>query len=51
MMHVEADLLDSVGDVGAAGRRVLEGPSKAPELSWINNSWLGLNGDIGMCVH
>jgi hypothetical protein len=30
-MHVEADLLDDVGDVGAGERQVLEGPGEAPE--------------------
>jgi hypothetical protein len=32
-MHVEADLLDDVGDVRAGEYQVLEGPSEAPEVS------------------
>jgi hypothetical protein len=37
IMHMKANLLDGVGDVGAGERQVLEGPGKAPELSWISN--------------
>jgi hypothetical protein len=33
IMHVEADLLDDVGDVRAGEYQVLEGPSEAPEVS------------------
>jgi hypothetical protein len=33
IMHVEADLLDGVGDVGAGERHVLEGLGEAPEVS------------------
>jgi hypothetical protein len=29
IMHMEADLLDNIDDVGAGERQVLEGPSKA----------------------
>jgi hypothetical protein len=50
-MYVEADLLDSVGDVGTGERQVLEGPSKAPEVSWISNRRPGLHGDLGLHVH
>jgi hypothetical protein len=50
-MHVEADLLDSVGDVGAGERQVLEGPSEAPEVSRISNRRPGLGGDLGQLVH
>jgi hypothetical protein len=41
-MHVEADLLDNVGDVGAGECQVLEGPSEAPEVSRISNRRPGL---------
>jgi hypothetical protein len=51
IVHVEADLLDDVGDVGAGERQVLEGPSKAPEVSRISNKRPRLSGDLGMCVH
>jgi hypothetical protein len=50
-MHVEADLLDDVGDVGVGERQVLEGPIKAPKVSRISNRRLGLDGDLGMRVH
>jgi hypothetical protein len=36
-MHIEADLLDDIGDVGVGERQVLEGPGEAPELSRISN--------------
>jgi hypothetical protein len=51
IMHVEADLLDDVGDVGAGERQVLEGPDEAPEVSRISNRRPGLDGDLGLCVH
>jgi hypothetical protein len=51
IMHVEANLLDDVGDVGASERQVLEGPDETPEVSRINNRRSGLDGDLGMCVH
>jgi hypothetical protein len=50
-MHVEADLLDDVGDVGAGECQVLEGPGKAPEVSRISNRRPGLGGDLGLRVH
>jgi hypothetical protein len=31
--HVEADLLDGVGEVEASERQVLEGSDEAPEVS------------------
>jgi hypothetical protein len=37
IMHVQADLLDGVGELGAGERQVLEDPSEAPEVSRINN--------------
>jgi hypothetical protein len=50
-MHVEADLLDGVGDVGAGECQVLEGPGEAPEVSRISNRRPGLGGDLGLRVH
>jgi hypothetical protein len=50
-MHVEADLLDGIGDVGAGERQVLEGPSEAPEVSRISNMRSALGGDLDLCVH
>jgi hypothetical protein len=50
-MHVEADLLDGVGEVVAGERQVLEGSSEAPKVSQISNRRLGLSGDLGLCVH
>jgi hypothetical protein len=50
-MHVEADLLDGVGDVGASERQVLEGPDEAPEVSWMSNRRPRLGGDLGLRVH
>jgi hypothetical protein len=50
-MHVEADLLDDVGDVGAGECQVLEGPSETLEVSRISNRRLRLGGDLGLCVH
>jgi hypothetical protein len=48
---MEEDLLDGVGDVGAGGCQVPEGPGKALELSGISNRRLGSRGDLGLCVH
>jgi hypothetical protein len=50
-MHVEADLLDTVGDVGAGERQVLEVLGEAPEVSRISNRRLGLGGDPSLRVH
>jgi hypothetical protein len=43
--------MDGVGDVGAGERQVLEGPGRAPELSWISNMRHGSGGDLGLHVH
>jgi hypothetical protein len=51
IVHVEADLLDGVGDVWACERQILEGPSEAPEVSQISNRRPRLSGDLGLCVH
>jgi hypothetical protein len=50
-MHVEADLLDGIGDVRAGECQVLEGPSEAPEVSRISNRRPRLGGDLGLRVH
>jgi hypothetical protein len=50
-MHVEADLLDGVGDVRAGECQVLEGPGEASEVSRISNRRPGLGGDLGLHVH
>jgi hypothetical protein len=51
IMHVEADLLDDVGDARASERQVLEGPGEVPEVSWISNRRFGLSGDLSLHVH
>jgi hypothetical protein len=51
IMHVEADLLDGIGDVGVGEHQVLEGPDEAPQVSRISNRRPRLSGDLGMCVH
>jgi hypothetical protein len=51
IMHVEADLLDGVGDVGVGERQVLEEPCEAPELSQISNRRPGSGVDFGLCVY
>jgi hypothetical protein len=50
-MHVETNLLDGIGDVGVGERHILEGPSEAPEVSWISNRRPRLGEDLGMRVH
>jgi hypothetical protein len=50
-MHVEADLLDGIGDVGEGESQVLEGPDEAPKVSQISNRRPKLSGDLGMHVH
>jgi hypothetical protein len=50
-MHMKANLLDSVGDVGAGEREILEGPDEAPKLSWISNRRPKSGGDHGLCVY
>jgi hypothetical protein len=51
IMHVEADLLDDICDVGTGERQVPEGPNDAPEVSQIDNRRPRLGRDLGMCVH
>jgi hypothetical protein len=50
-MHVEAYLLDGVGDVRAGECQVLAGPGKAPEVSRISNRRPRFGGDLGLRVH
>jgi hypothetical protein len=50
-MHVEANLLDGIDDVGVGEHQVLEGPDEAPQVSRISNRRPRLSGDLGMCVH
>jgi hypothetical protein len=50
-MHVEADLLDSVREVGAGERQVLKGPGEAPKVCQISNRRSRLSRDLGLCVH
>jgi hypothetical protein len=50
-MHVEADLLDSVGEVAVGEYQVLEGFGETPKVSRISNRRLRLGGDFGLCVH
>jgi hypothetical protein len=50
-MHMEVDLLDDVGDVGAGEHQVLEGPGEAPELSQISNRRPESGRDLGLRVH
>jgi hypothetical protein len=51
IMHVKADLLDSIGGVRAGEHQVLEGPDEAPKVSRIGNRRHVLGGDLGLCVH
>jgi hypothetical protein len=51
IMHVEADLVDSIGDVRAGKHQVLKGPSKAPEVSRISNRRPRLDRDLSLRVH
>jgi hypothetical protein len=50
-MHVQADMLNDVGEIGAGERQVLKGPSEAPEVSQISNRRPRLDRDLAMCVH
>jgi hypothetical protein len=50
-MHMEVDLLDDIGDVGASEHQVLEGPGEAPELTWISNRRPRSGRDLGLHVH
>jgi hypothetical protein len=51
IMHMKANLLDGVDDVGAGERQVLEDPDEAPELSRISNKRPKNNRDLSLRVH
>jgi hypothetical protein len=51
IMHMKANLLDSVGDVEAGECQLLEGPGETPELSQISNRKPKSSGDLGLRVH
>jgi hypothetical protein len=51
IIHVEADLLNGVGDVEVGEHQVLEGSNEAPEVSQISNRRPGLGRYLGLCVH
>jgi hypothetical protein len=52
-MHMEADLLDGVGDVGAGEHKhqVLEGTGEALEWSQISNRRPRSGGDLALRIH
>jgi hypothetical protein len=50
-MHMKANLLAGIGDVGVGKYQVLEGHDEAPELCQINNRRLRSGEDRRMCVH
>jgi hypothetical protein len=49
-MHVEAYLLDGVGDVGPGKDEVLKCPDDAPVADQISDRWAG-GGDLALRVH
>jgi hypothetical protein len=51
VMHMEADLLDGIGDIGVGERQVLEDISETPKLSRINNRRPRLDRDLDLCIH
>jgi hypothetical protein len=51
IVHMKANLLYIVGDVGVGERQVLEGPSEGPELSWISTKRPRSDGDLGLRIH
>jgi hypothetical protein len=51
IVHVEADLLDGVGNVGPGERQVLESSSEAPEMSQISNRRPRLGEDLDLRIH
>jgi hypothetical protein len=51
IMHMKTNLLDDIGNVWVGERKVLEGPSEAPELSWISNRRIRSGRDLGLHVH
>jgi hypothetical protein len=51
IMHMKANLLDGIGDVGAGERQVLESPGEAPKLSRISSKMPGSGRDHSLHVH
>jgi hypothetical protein len=51
IIHVEADLLDDVGEVGVSECQVLESPDEGLEVSWISNRRPGRGRDLSPRVH
>jgi hypothetical protein len=51
IMHMKANLLDGVGDIGVGEHQVLEGVSEAPELGRISNKRPRSGGDLGLRIH
>jgi hypothetical protein len=51
IMHMKANLLDDIGDVGVGERQVLEGLDESPELSRISNRRPKSDKDLGLRVH
>jgi hypothetical protein len=50
VMHVEAHLLDRVGDVGPGEGEVLEGSDQAVIGDWVTDGGAGVRGDLGLSV-
>jgi hypothetical protein len=49
IMHVQADLLNNIGDVWSGERQVLEGIHQAPIGGWISNG-SATSAELGLCV-
>jgi hypothetical protein len=50
-MHVEANLLDSVGNVGASKSQVLEGAGETPVGSGISHQGASIGGYLGASIN
>jgi hypothetical protein len=50
IMHMKANLLVGIGDVGVGECQVLEGLNEAPELSRISNRRPRSGGDLGLHI-
>jgi hypothetical protein len=50
-VHMEAHLLDSIGDVRMGEDEVLQGPSKTTIASWISHRRAVVGGDLALSVH
>jgi hypothetical protein len=51
IMHMKANLLYDIGDIGVSECQVLEGPGETLELNQISNRRAGSGGDLGLRVH